>query len=203
MATITKSATTDTPNRQRHAGVTDENALGVLSRQHQEIRDLFELVRSPHLDRQVIWKELFEHVAAHVAVERTFVYPIIRRQNGLDQLRDSLRRDYNRMRHLLVLIERRPIGAWEMPVLLTQLLDSFRDHQDRCTQILLPTLSDRLTQTQLDDIGAKMVHAERVILADFHPHMLSLGPVYRWNIRNAPTWRGNFRLTRPRPWLRP
>ena len=177
-----------------------ENALDVLHREHRDLGQLFARVRDPEGDRAAAWQEIVKQVTTHVAVERSFLYPlVVRRRLGSTQLAGDLRHDYKRMEHLLVLTERRKINSPDMPDLVTELLDVFEAHQDRCASLLAPAMRDRLGQEELAELGAKMRGAEKVILSHPHPHLLALGPVYRWTTRIASAWdRGRDRTVRNR-----
>jgi hypothetical protein len=166
-----------------------ENALDVLVREHEDIRQLFIRVRDPEADRVAAWLEVVKQVATHVAVERTFLYPLVKpRRLGTTPLSDQLRYDYARMEHLLVLTERRKVNSPDMPELATELLDVFEAHEKRCAADLIPTLRAHVDGSKLDQLGAKMTAAEKVILSHPHPHLLALGPVYRWTTRLASAW---------------
>ena len=110
-----------------------ESAIDVLGREHQELQELFARVRDPDTDRVTAWLETVKQVTTHVAVERTFLYPLVKRRRlGSDHLAEELRDDYKRMEHLLVLSERRKINPPDMPELVTELLEVFEAHRVRC-----------------------------------------------------------------------
>jgi hypothetical protein len=166
-----------------------ESAVDVLTREHEDLRECFVGVRDPDADRAAAWLETVKQVTTHVAVERTFLYPLVKKRRlGSDHLAEELRRDYKRMEHLLVLSERRKINSPDMPDLVTELLDVFEAHQDRCARVLVPAMRDQLSAAELDELGAKMRGAENVILSHPHPHLLALGPVYQWTTRMASSW---------------
>jgi hypothetical protein len=84
-----------------------ESALDVLAREHRDLQQHFGLVRDAEVDRRAVWLETVKLMSAHVAVERSFVYPIIKRRHlGSPHLADLLRYDYRAMEHLVVLTER-------------------------------------------------------------------------------------------------
>jgi hypothetical protein len=166
-----------------------EDALDVLAREHHDLRELFDKVRDPDADRGSAWLEAVKRATSHVAVERSFVYPVVKRRRlGPVHLADELARDYKQMEHLLVLTERRKINSPDMPDIITRLLDVVEAHQDRCERMLMPTMRDRLSEGELEELGAKMRAAENVILSHPHPHLLALGPVYQWTTRFASAW---------------
>ncbi len=167
----------------------DESALDVLSREHHDLREGFAQLRSSDADRGALWLEIVRQVTSHVAVECSFLYPLVKRRPlGSPHFADELRHDYRRMEHLLVLTERRKINSPDMPDLVNQLLDVFDAHLERCERVLVPTMREKLSPAELDDLGAKMRGAENVILSHPHPHLLALGPLYRWTTRLASAW---------------
>jgi hypothetical protein len=177
-----------------------EDALDILARQHRDLQDHFERVRDPESNRAAVWLEIVKLISAHIAIERSFVYPKIKRQRiGSADLADLLRHEYRSMEHLVVLTERRKINSPDMPELVTKLLDVFEEHLDRCENQLVPALRGSLDQVQLDDLGVKMRAAESVIVSHPHPHLLALGPAYRITTRLASRWdRTRDRLVRNR-----
>jgi hypothetical protein len=172
----------------------------VLARQHRDLRDLFAAVSDPDVDRAAVWLRTVKQVATHVAVERTFVYPLVKHSwSGSGPLANDLLDDYKKMEHLLVLTERRKINSPDLPQLVTELLHVFQGHQQRCERLLSPSMTEQLTQVELVELGAKMRGAENVILSHPHPHLLVLGPVYQWTTRVASRWdRFRDRLVRNR-----
>jgi hypothetical protein len=177
-----------------------ESALDVLAREHRDLQEHFERVRDPDANRPAVWLETVTLISAHVAVERSFVYPIVKRhQLGSAHLADSLRLDYRSMEHLVVLTERRKINSPDMPELITKLLDVFEEHLARCERELIPALRQNLDQDQLDGLGTNMHAAESIIVSHPHPHLLALGPLYRLTTRIASKWdRSRDRLVRNR-----
>ena len=165
-----------------------ESALDVLTREHQELRELFANLGDEAADRASVWLEIVKQITTHVAVERSFLYPLLKRQLHMAGLATELRHDYKQMEHLLVLSERRKINSPDMPDIALQLLGVFQDHQERCESSLLPAMRDHMDQADLEELGAKMRGAENVILSHPHPHLLALGPVYRGTTRFASAW---------------
>ncbi len=177
-----------------------ESAVDVLAREHRDLQEHFRRVRDPDTNRPAVWLETVKLMSAHVAVERSFVYPVVKRRRlGSAHLADLLQHDYRSMEHLVVLTERRKINSPDMPELVTKLLDVFDEHMARCERELIPALSATLDRHQLDELGAKMRAAESVIVSHPHPHLLALGPIYRLTTRIASGWdRTRDRLVRNR-----
>ena len=166
-----------------------ESAGEVLSREHDLLNQAFDRIRDEHADRAVAWRAAVRQMTTHVAVERTFIYPVVHRQQlGTSQLARELRRDYSRMEHLLVLTERRKLNSPDMVDLVTELLDVFEAHVKRCATGLIPAMEDQLEPAELADLGIRMTGAENVIITHPHPHLLALGPVYPLTTRMASWW---------------
>jgi hypothetical protein len=177
-----------------------ESALDVLAREHRDLQEHFVRVRDSESDRPAVWLETVKLMSAHVAVERSFIYPVVRRRGiGSTELADLLRHEYRSMEHLVVLTERRKINSPDMPGLVTKLLDVFEEHLARCESELIPALRKTLDRQYLDELGAKMGAAESVIVCHPPPHQLALGPFYRFTTRLASRWDGTRdRLVRNR-----
>jgi hypothetical protein len=166
-----------------------ESALDVLAREHRDLQEHFLHLRDQNADRRAVWLDAVKLMSAHVAVERSFVYPIVKRRRlGSTDLADLLKHDYHSMEHLVVLTERRKINSPDLPEIITKLLDVFEEHLQRCETQVMPALSQVLPQDQLDELGAKMSAAESIIASHPHPHLLSLGPLYTVTTRLASGW---------------
>lgn len=178
------------PNREGPIlGDMEETAIEVLLRYHDIQQGLFDKLPEPGTDRTRIWSELVKQIATHVAVERTFVYPLVKRRRiGPQNLGHDLWHDYKRMEHLLVLTDRRKLNSPDMPQLINELLDVFETHRDRCSTVLVPTMREQLSTTEVDQLGTKMRAAENVILSHPHPYLLKTGPIYPLTTRIASTW---------------
>jgi hypothetical protein len=166
-----------------------EAATDVLSREHEILRSLFARLADPGADRGGTWLEIVKQIATHVAVERTFVYPLVRSGRvGPPGLAEELRHEYKRMEHLLVLTERRKINSPDMPDLVAELENVFDRHKDRCAAVLVPAMQAQLGPEELEELAAKMAGAENVIVSHPHPHLLATGPFYRFTTRVASRW---------------
>lgn len=163
-----------------------ETAVEVLERDHDGISELFERVRSPDEDRAGVLRVLVERLAAHVAVEQAVVLHELRKSPASDPaLENDLREDYHVIEHNLVLIERRKANSPDMADLVTEVLDRFRAHIDRCQTQLYPELEQCLDEAQMNDLAERLQAADDVVVTHAHPHLLSLGPLSRVTTRIA------------------
>lgn len=167
-----------------------ESGFEVLERQHSDIRRLFEQIRDPAADRRGALIEAIKQMATHIAVERAYLYPLVRsHQVASPRLGRELLSDYRRMAKLLAMADRRKFNSPDMPDLITELLDVFEDHEKRCSGTLMPALQRQVGDGQLKGLGTRMQGAEKVILSHPHPYLLLLGgPIYQWTTRAASRW---------------
>jgi hypothetical protein len=159
-------------------------ALSVIESQHRDIEALFEQISDPDTDHRAALGRLTTQMAAHISVEQSVFLPAIKSSEvGGRDLQKGLKRDYRRMQHLLVLIERRKIDSPDLPPLLTELKDIFQGHVRRCAA--LATMEKRLPPEDLENLSQRLERAEQVIISHPHPHLLSLGPLSRLTTRIA------------------
>lgn len=167
-----------------------ETGFEILERQHQLIAELFDQVHDPDGDRSRALAETIKQIATHVAVERTYLYPLLKqRRFGSTRLGRELLADYRRMEKLLVMIDRRKLNSPDMPELISELTEVFEEHHKRCSTMLMPAMERQLSRVTLEEVGAKMAGAENMILSHPHPYLLLLGgPIYQWTTRLASRW---------------
>lgn len=167
-----------------------ETGLDILERQHTDIAELFDRVHDPEGDRSKALAEAVKQIATHVAVERTYLYPLLKqRRLGSARLGRELLADYRRMEKLLVMVDRRKLNSPDMPELIAELGEVFDEHHKRCSTMLMPAMQRQLSPTTLEEVGAKMLGAESMILSHPHPYLLLMGgPIYQWTTRLASKW---------------
>lgn len=172
------------------AATPGETAFDLLEREHEGIRAVFGRIRDPDADRGAALADAITRMATHVAVERSYIYPLVkRRQVGSPRLGRALLWDYKRMEKLLAMADRRKSNSPDMPELVTELMDVFQHHQSHCSAELMAALQEQLGQDELQRLGTEMRGAENVILSHPHPYLLRLGgPIYRQTTRVASGW---------------
>ena len=185
-------ATTVAPTAPPDGQVTQavESGFDVLERQHSDITTLFERIRDPNANRSAALAEAIKQMATHIAVERSYLYPMVKNSRiATARLARELLADYRRMEKLLSMADRRKVNSPDMPELVTELMDAFEDHQKRCTHTLMPAMQQQVPDTELHRLGVNMRAAEKMILSHPHPYLLLLGgPIYQWTTRLASKW---------------
>lgn len=159
-------------------------AFSTIRRHHDDIDARLSQVSDPKADRRSALAELIKRMAAHVSVERTVFLPAVKKMAELDEdLERGLKNDYRELANLLVRIERRKVSSPDLPEMVTQLEDRFRDHVRQFEA--LSDIESRLTADDLHDVADRLERAESAILSHPHPHLLSLGPLSRLTTRLA------------------
>lgn len=163
-----------------------ETAFDLLERDHRVISDLFDRVSSPDEDRASALMDLVKRLAAHVAVEQAILLPALRHCGTNDTaLVHELSRDFHVIEHNLALIERRKANSPDQPALVTEILDAFRAHVERCQQRLYPELDQHLDAARKESLATDLLAADHVVILHPHPHLLSLGPLSQLMTRIA------------------
>lgn len=174
------------------------NAVDVLAQQHQEIANLFYRVSDPEADRPAILQDLLKSLAAHVSVERTVLYPVVKNRHTGDDggemgatgevMARDLLHDYDEIERLLVLIERRKANSPDMVDLVSELKRVTEGHIRRTDEELFGFLENTLSPHEMAELGSEAAAAESTIMSHPHPHLLSLGPLSRFTTRLAATF---------------
>lgn len=165
--------------------MSNPGVVDVLDEQHRHIADLFEQVGSPDADRPAVLSRLLKDLAAHIAVERAIVEPVVKHQVDDERsdaedgpgLAEHLMSDYDRMERLMVLIERRKSNSPDVPDLVTELMDITAEHHRRADDQLIPALQEALTPEEQQDLGNEMGEARAMTTSHPHPHLLTLGKI--------------------------
>jgi hemerythrin superfamily protein len=156
------------------------DAVELLARDHVEVRQLFDRLQRPDEDRKAVLRDLLRRIAAHVAVERSVLYPVLKAgEPEAARLGDGLREDHDEIERLLVLIERRKPNSPDVPALATELRDVVLAHETAANERLFPRMRADLSPEELCELGSRMSYDEGLVLSHPHPHLLSLGPLNR------------------------
>ncbi len=152
----------------------------MLHDEHGRILELFRRVSSPDEDRREILKQLVQLSAAHVAMEKQVLVPVVaKRLEGGDELAKRLRVDHDQVERLLTLIERRKVNSPDIPDLVNQLLAVLDDHIEMANSSLIPSLRRAIDEAERLDLGAEMLSDERSLLTHPYPHLPDSGPLAR------------------------
>jgi hypothetical protein len=166
-----------------------DSALTLMERDHTDIAEAFTRVHDEHADRSAEIARLVASIASHVAVERTYVYPLAKKLGSRgSRLAAELLSDYRKMQKLLVKIDRRKTNSPDMPDLVDELLATHERHHERAATIH-SHIAEHLHESDRAALERKMAGAKRVIVSHPHPFLLRLGgPLYGRTTRLASRW---------------
>lgn len=155
-----------------------EDAVAVLQAEHDTMKDLFDRVSRPDVDRKEVLEQLMQTIALHVSVEKQMLIPVLH-----DDVRDGPAmaervRDYHdHVEKLLTRMERRKFNSPDIADLVNELLTISQRHIAEADTTVIPGLRDALTADQLAELGKRMVSDERHMLTHAHPVMPDNGPI--------------------------
>jgi hemerythrin-like domain-containing protein len=156
-----------------------DDAITVLTHEHQQLEELFERVSRPDEDRREVLKELMQLIAAHVAVEKQMVVPLVKDRIPIREgdLAEELKDTHNRIERILTLLERRKVNSPDVPDLVNEMLQVTEQHIAHANEALFPALRQALRVDELDDLGQRLISNERRRLTHPHPVAHDSGPV--------------------------
>lgn len=155
-----------------------DDAIEVLSSEHRHLKELFDRVSRPDEDRREVLKELMQRMAAHVAVEKQMLAPVLKdRIPDRDDLADELKDTHDRVDRILSLLERRKVNSPDVPDLVNELLGSTDRHIAHAGDAVFPALRQTLSEEELAELGRRMRSDERRMLTRAHPVIPDAGPV--------------------------
>jgi hypothetical protein len=156
----------------------DPDAIAVLEAEHRELRELFDRVSSPDEDRPAVLQQLLRKLAAHLAMEKQMVLPVLRdRVADGNTAADRMTEQHDQMEKILTLVERRKVNSPDVPGLVTDLLDSTDEHISAAETTIEPGLRSALSASELQELGSRMVSEERQDLSHAHPNLPNTGPI--------------------------
>lgn len=163
--------------------------LAMMEREHTNIAEAFARVHDKQADRSAEVARLVTSIASHVAVERTYVYPLAKKLGAAaPRLAAELLSDYRHLQKLLLKIDRRKTNSPDMPDLIDELLMVHERHQER-SLVIHSHIAEHLEEADQLALEQKMASAKRVIVSHPHPFLLRLGgPLYGRTTRIASSW---------------
>lgn len=156
--------------RQRSETMAEDDVIGLLLRQHQEIRRLFaETEKSRGREREDTFDRLRHLLAVHETAEEEIVHPEARRtlDNG-DEVVDARLEEENQAKRLLEEIERVGPQAANFTTLLRQLKQAVLEHAEHEERDEFPQFSQRHPAYQREAMGKALKVA--LATAPTHPH---------------------------------
>ncbi|MFG2000277.1 hemerythrin domain-containing protein [Spirillospora sp. NPDC048911] len=148
----------------------DDTVVGLLLRQHTEIRDLFAQVeKSSGKSRDEAFGRLRHLLAVHETAEEEIVHPFARRTIGNgERIIDARLKEEKGAKEILQELEKSGTGSDEFDALFERLHKAVESHAEQEERLEFPELAEKATPQQLKGMRAAVKAAEAV--APTHPH---------------------------------
>lgn len=149
------------------------DALTLLTRQHERIRELFESLsgRAPRPSQVKIdeVRELLSTLVKHAEIEELVFYPAVREVLSEDDLLDESLEEHHAAEVLLYELERTPAEAERYDAKITVLSELVLHHIEEEETELFPKVRDALDDERRRELGAAMQRAWKVAPSRPHP----------------------------------
>ncbi|MCE9669623.1 hemerythrin domain-containing protein [Myxococcus stipitatus] len=135
------------------------NALELLTRQHDEVKELFERYEKlpDHADarRRELFVMIADRLGAHTAIEEQFFYPAAKARDTEDLLREALEEHLSAKRIIADLLEMEPDDP-EFDAKMMVLKEQVEHHVEEEEGDLFKKVRKLLSREALDDLGIQM-----------------------------------------------
>lgn len=148
------------------------NVIDLLEADHRLVEDLFTRYRNLHHPegREEIAEEIIHELSVHAAVEEIFVYPLVRRSlDDGEDVADHAIEEHQKVKELLKDLEKREADSVEHIKVMNDVIDSTRHHISEEESDMLARLRQRCDQDTLEEMGAAVESAKKVVPTRPHP----------------------------------
>ena len=135
------------------------NALDLLKKQHEEVSKLFKkyekLAEDAVDERQELFEQIADRLAAHATIEEKFFYPSIKSEGTEDIVRESLEEHLSVKRLIADLLDMEPDDEAfdaKMQVLREQIEHHVEEEEDE----MFKQVRKECSKEQLEDLGLQM-----------------------------------------------
>ena len=135
------------------------NALDLLKKQHEEVSKLFKkyekLAEDAVDERQELFEQIADRLAAHATIEEKFFYPSIKSEGTEDIVRESLEEHLSVKRLIADLLDMEPDDEAfdaKMQVLREQIEHHVEEEEDD----MFKKVRKECSKEQLEDLGLQM-----------------------------------------------
>ena len=132
------------------------DALALLTEQHGELDALFELLGRKRRNRQEVFVELADKLAAHAAIEEKLFYPRIMSSETTERLREAVQ-DHLGIKRVLADMLTMDLGSIEFDARLAALKAHVSHHAHEEEEArLFPLVREALTAAELGALGNEL-----------------------------------------------
>ena len=148
-----------------------EDAVSFLERQHGDVRNLFEALKSGGEDRKDTFHCLVRLLAVHETAEEMVVYPSVRSKvPGGDELAKARLKEEDEAKQLLSDLEKMGPEAAEFDTKLAAFERAVLDHAQHEEMEIFPKLREHLDADTLETLRMALIAAEAIAPTHPHPH---------------------------------
>jgi hemerythrin superfamily protein len=152
------------------------DAITLLTADHRTFDGLLTQVAGQDAPDQDLVDQLVKELAVHDAIERQYLYPVLRQRiDGGDRFADRSIDEHDEQDRLLLDVDKTPSGSEGLGALIATLTTSVRTHVQEEESEIFPALRAGLSQAELDDLGATLAKAKAKAPTRPHPHAPSEG----------------------------
>lgn len=132
-------------------------ATDLLRKQHGEVKDLLQQLRDAGVeDRPACLGALARTLRGHLAIEEELLYPVLEKQDELEDLISDSFREHDEARAALGDLERCAPGDDDFAALLDTLEESVVLHVDTEEAETLPRMDETWTRDHQNDLGRRL-----------------------------------------------
>ena len=148
-----------------------EDAVSFLERQHGDVRNLFDALKSGEDDRTDTFQCLVRLLAVHETAEEMVIYPAIRSKvpNG-KELAEARLKEEDDAKQLLSDLEKMGTEAAEFDTKLAAFERAVLDHAEHEETEVFPKLREHLDAETLETLRTALIAAEAIAPTHPHPH---------------------------------
>ncbi|MGZ3420421.1 MAG: hemerythrin domain-containing protein [Polyangiales bacterium] len=147
------------------------HALTLLKKDHKTVATLFEQFQKAKTasSKKAIVEKIVRELSAHAAIEEMLFYPAVREavKDAEDTVLESLE-EHHIVKWVAKELERMPASAERFDAKVKVLCENVSHHVKEEEQELFPKVRKKMTIHQLNELGAAMEAAKKVVSK--HPH---------------------------------
>ncbi len=148
------------------------DVISAITEDHREVEGLFQQYRTAAAvdEKQAVLDKIRQELAQHAAAEEILVYPAVRRAAGHDQAEQAID-EHQDIKRVLADLEKLDPADGERDVKVTQLERAVAEHVKEEEGEVLPSLSAKLSQDRLNQMGEMFERMKPLLPTHPHPNV--------------------------------
>ena len=160
------------------------DAIELLTQDHRRVETLFADFERDKGDRRAdILADLIRELSIHIAIEEAYVYPTVRLEARRgDTLIDEAEREHQRIEEVLARLDGKLEKAHTKDVAdqVGTLKKYVMHHVPEEEREVFPALAERVSKTQLEEIGRRLRHGKETAPTRPHPNQPAATSLTAW-----------------------